>query len=60
MTTSKTCDSFFMGSTVTPAPLLQQGQHVKMTDKFFSDERFKAGLVKLLGELVYSNLNRGA
>ena len=34
--------------------------HAKMTDKFFSDERFKAGLVKLLGELVYSDLNRGA
>lgn len=34
--------------------------HARMTDEFFSDDRFKAGLVKLLGELLYSDVNRGA
>lgn len=34
--------------------------HSKMTDKFFSDDVFKAKLVRLLGELVYDDVNRGA
>ena len=45
---------------VTDAVLNAQDSHNRMTDHFFTDERIKVQLVKLLGELVHENLRAPA
>lgn len=45
-----------LSDAVTEAVLGNQTSHTKMADYFFTDDRVKVQLVKLLGELVHENL----
>lgn len=46
-----------LSDAVTEAVLGNQTSHTKMADYFFTDDRVKVQLVKLLGELVHENLS---
>ena len=45
-----------LSDAVTEAVLGNQTSHNKMADYFFTDDRVKVQLVRLLGELVHENL----
>lgn len=47
-----------LSDAVTSAVLRSTDAHGRMMDKFFADDAFKAQIVKLLGQLVHSDLNR--
>ena len=46
-----------LSDAVTEAVLGNQTSHAKMADYFFTDDRVKVELVKLLGELVHENIS---
>ncbi|NLA37474.1 MAG: type I restriction endonuclease subunit R, partial [Actinobacteria bacterium] len=49
-----------LSDAVTNAVLRSTDAHGRMTDKFFGDESFQAAIIKVLGQLVHSHLNRAS
>ena len=47
-----------LSDAVTTAVLTSTDAHGRMTDKFFANDEFKSQIIKLLGQLVHSDLNR--